>query len=103
MGKKIGRNDKCWCGSNRKYKKCHFLRANEERLPPGAIEQAARSTWLEKTCLHPEAGGDRCGKIISAHTIQRSRVLSRITIAGRRCLPFFRPAPTRINCLFRGR
>ncbi len=23
MGKKLGRNDICWCGSNKKYKKCH--------------------------------------------------------------------------------
>ena len=22
-GAKIGRNDACWCGSGRKYKKCH--------------------------------------------------------------------------------
>jgi len=22
-GEKIGRNDACWCGSGRKYKKCH--------------------------------------------------------------------------------
>ena len=21
---KIGRNDPCWCGSGKKYKKCHF-------------------------------------------------------------------------------
>ena len=23
MTDKIGRNDKCWCGSGQKYKKCH--------------------------------------------------------------------------------
>jgi preprotein translocase subunit SecA len=22
--KKLGRNDKCWCGSGKKYKKCHY-------------------------------------------------------------------------------
>jgi uncharacterized protein YecA (UPF0149 family) len=22
-GERIGRNDECWCGSGRKYKKCH--------------------------------------------------------------------------------
>ena len=22
-GKKLGRNDPCWCGSGKKYKKCH--------------------------------------------------------------------------------
>jgi preprotein translocase subunit SecA len=23
MGPKLGRNDPCWCGSGKKYKKCH--------------------------------------------------------------------------------
>lgn len=23
-GKKIGRNDPCWCGSGKKYKRCHY-------------------------------------------------------------------------------
>ena len=23
MANKIGRNDPCWCGSGKKYKKCH--------------------------------------------------------------------------------
>jgi hypothetical protein len=26
---KLGRNDRCWCGSGRKYKACHL--ANDER------------------------------------------------------------------------
>ncbi|OBK14524.1 zinc-binding protein [Mycobacterium asiaticum] len=34
----VGRNDACWCGSGRKYKKCHLDR---ETLP-----LAARATWL---------------------------------------------------------
>jgi hypothetical protein len=27
-GAKIGRNDACWCGSGRKYKKCHGMAAS---------------------------------------------------------------------------
>lgn len=30
---RLGRNDKCWCGSGRKYKACHE-RSDEERLKP---------------------------------------------------------------------
>ncbi|WP_462296274.1 SEC-C metal-binding domain-containing protein, partial [Bilophila wadsworthia] len=30
MKKKIGRNDLCWCGSGKKYKKCHLYRINEK-------------------------------------------------------------------------
>jgi len=29
--KRLGRNDPCWCGSGKKYKKCHY-EADRERL-----------------------------------------------------------------------
>ena len=29
---KVGRNDPCWCGSGKKYKKCHLL---EDEKNPG--------------------------------------------------------------------
>ncbi|RMF18681.1 MAG: type I methionyl aminopeptidase [Candidatus Dadabacteria bacterium] len=29
---KLGRNDPCWCGSGKKYKKCHMLRDQRGRL-----------------------------------------------------------------------
>lgn len=46
----IGRNDPCWCGSGRKYKKCHLGR---EELP-----LATRSKWLyAKAVQHVLAGG----------------------------------------------
>ncbi|HFT8046801.1 TPA: SEC-C metal-binding domain-containing protein [Klebsiella pneumoniae] len=28
---KIGRNDSCWCGSGKKYKKCHLGREKEKK------------------------------------------------------------------------
>ncbi|WP_405059397.1 SEC-C domain-containing protein [Kribbella sp. NBC_01505] len=41
----IGRNDDCWCGSGRKYKKCH--------LTGGALPQEERALWLyEKACRY---------------------------------------------------
>ncbi len=59
----IGRNELCWCGSGRKYKKCHLGR---EQLP-----LAERVGWLYmKACQHAllsgwndllaEAGYERC-------------------------------------------
>ncbi len=40
-----GRNDPCWCGSGRKYKKCHL---GNEQLP-----LAERAAWLyAKACQH---------------------------------------------------
>lgn len=41
----IGRNDECWCGSGRKYKKCH--------LTGGGLPQEERALWLyEKACRY---------------------------------------------------
>jgi tetratricopeptide (TPR) repeat protein len=40
----VGRNDPCWCGSGRKYKKCH--------LNSGQLALEDRALWLyEKACL----------------------------------------------------
>jgi hypothetical protein len=75
---KIGVNDPCWCDSGKKYKKCHLNRGFETPIPLGAL---ARQTIVESNiehCLHPGASPSTCDKIVSAHTIQRSRVLERI-------------------------
>jgi SEC-C motif len=31
---KLGRNDQCWCGSGKKYKKCHLDRENQPAARP---------------------------------------------------------------------
>ena len=89
MAEKIGRNDPCWCGSGQKYKKCHYGRQKETQLPLPALGRILRRGWQRKECLHPEARAGLCGKIINAHTIQRARVLSRITNDQSRVLTFF--------------
>jgi len=33
-GKKVGRNDKCPCGSGKKYKHCCLPKIKENELPP---------------------------------------------------------------------
>jgi len=77
--KEPGRNDPCWCGSGRKYKKCHWIRASERELPIEALTQAMRSAWEHKRCLHPQAASDVCDRVVSAHSIQRSRILQKLT------------------------
>ena len=48
----VGRNEPCWCGSGRKYKKCHLGRES--------LELAERVKWLyAKAIQHAEAGGWR--------------------------------------------
>ena len=32
LGAKLGRNDPCWCGSGKKYKKCHLAQDEKERV-----------------------------------------------------------------------
>lgn len=78
LDNKLGRNDPCWCGSGRKYKRCHMFRDSEERLPLEAIRSKADQASSFRTCLHPNASPEECGNLISAHTLQRSRVLKSI-------------------------
>ena len=76
---KLNRNDPCWCGSGRKYKRCHLDREQEKRLPFQAIREKAHRGSAFRTCLHPRASRETCGRVISAHTLQRSRVLKAIS------------------------
>ena len=79
----IGRNDKCWCGSGRKFKRCHLGR--ETQSQPGKQEVLERF-WMEYEkgrCLHPNASTSTCShKIIVAHTIQRNGGLNTIARNG---------------------
>ncbi len=80
--KKLGRNDLCWCGSGKKFKKCHL---NRERQPPENPFEAFKKTFAfnrKQVCLHPEAPKECSEKVIRAHTIQRGSSLKRIAEDG---------------------
>ncbi len=78
---KLGRNELCWCGSNKKYKKCHLNRETQPRKKiQDVLEQ--RDKLKEKYCLHPKASEDICNQIIQAHSIQKSNILESIARAG---------------------
>src|SRR5438128_1530842 len=51
MNVKIGRNDPCWCGSGRKYKKCHLAADETAEHARLAAEQAARPAHSEDAPL----------------------------------------------------
>ncbi len=89
LSDKPGRNDPCWCGSGRKFKHCHLRRAAEPSLPPKAISSQMRKSSAHRTCLHPDASEDTCGRVISAHTLQRSRVLETIADDDNHVLTFY--------------
>jgi hypothetical protein len=78
---RVGRNDPCWCGSGKKYKKCHLDRAEQPRPTFSEVADDHRRT-KQALCLHPSAPDGCEGKIIKAHTIQRSGGLTRIARKG---------------------
>jgi methionyl aminopeptidase len=46
----IERNDPCWCGSGKKYKKCHFFE-DQKSPPPVHLQQLPKKTQKEKKYL----------------------------------------------------
>jgi hypothetical protein len=79
---KIGRNDLCWCGSGKKYKKCHLNRQQENRIQPWEIINATKKI-SSKYCSVPTNLKSRCcGDIINAHTVSKSANLKKIARDG---------------------
>ncbi|WP_183091177.1 YecA family protein [Vibrio sp. SBT000027] len=75
----IGRNDPCWCGTGKKYKKCHLNKENEEKFSLSRMIAEVDHSRKLKKCLHPEASKTSCSKkIIDAHTIQRNGPLKEV-------------------------
>lgn len=58
-------------------------------MPFGAVAQRTMAEARLKHCLHPSAGSGNCDNIVSAHTIQRSRVLDRIIDSKNHVCTFF--------------
>jgi hypothetical protein len=80
---KLGRNDRCWCGSGEKYKKCHLGR--ESQTPPSPWDLARRQNALmeRRVCMHPGASDVNCsGKAIRAHTVSRAATLAPLAENG---------------------
>ena len=85
---RAGRNAPCWCGSGLKYKYCHLNRNSEEPLPPGQLLAETRQYFTrKKMCLHPDAPA-LCGKIVQAHTLQRSGIIRSVAASDNHVLSF---------------
>ncbi|AZT83662.1 hypothetical protein EHN06_08985 [Marinobacter sp. NP-4(2019)] len=81
--KVMGRNELCWCGSGKKWKKCHRDRHLQQEVPVGKLMKEMYQNQKQGTCLHPEASKESCSsKLIKAHTIQRASGLSAISEKG---------------------
>ena len=88
---KLGRNELCWCGSGKKFKRCHLDRAREEPIPLPALGNELGRFFKAKECLHPLASRTKCTTVISAHTIQRAGALAGIIDNTGHCLSFYPP------------
>ncbi|EHV5557676.1 SEC-C domain-containing protein [Vibrio parahaemolyticus] len=77
------RNKPCWCGSGKKYKKCHLIREELNPLTRGDLEGYAKKQSSKKICSVHNLFSDDCSrKIINAHTISKSGSLKEISENG---------------------
>lgn len=80
---KIGRNSPCWCGSGKKYKKCHLYRNEQKKVSVWDVLKNYKSQFGKKYCLCPKEHSIACqGNIINAHTVSKSSSLKAIAKNG---------------------
>lgn len=73
---KFGRNEKCWCGSGKKYKQCHLNRDQQKPVGLDEAHRVSNSIRSKKYCSVPEELKSNCSdKIINAHTVSRGSSL----------------------------
>ncbi|MEY0875203.1 YecA family protein [Providencia manganoxydans] len=78
---KLGRNDKCWCDSGKKYKKCHLDRDKMPEISRGDVHGHTNKIKNVKYCSVPDSLKNGCNKhMIKAHTISKSSSLKSIAI-----------------------
>lgn len=75
MFKGRDRNSLCWCGSGKKFKKCHLGRTEAERPSIGDALKLLESA-VPRQCLYQENSGTQCMEpVIRAHSIQRNHLV----------------------------
>lgn len=80
---KIGRNDPCWCGSGKKFKKCHLNRQEQEMIKPWEAIQNLGKAFGAKYCSVPDNMQIECrGNIVRAHSVSKSLNLKKIERNG---------------------
>src|SRR5918992_4068383 len=66
---KLGRNESCWCGSGKKYKRCHLGRHRQEPVPLSKILSEIHKAQGRRMCLHPVTEGACKDTVVKAHTV----------------------------------
>ena len=76
---KMGKNEKCWCNSGRKWKNCHRNRSELKSLPLSAFHakfyDEAKQT---RVCSYPAAPVECSDTFSASHTIQKRTGLSEL-------------------------
>jgi hypothetical protein len=76
---KTGRNAKCWCGSDKKYKHCHYARETQKPITKADAFIASKKSAQRKGCyIAKDLLGECEKKIINAHTVSKSGTLKAI-------------------------
>jgi len=88
---KIGRNQLCYCVSQKKYKNCCL---RKDSKPTSKDVKNEISSLLKKSkikeCFHPQR--ENCkGKISKAHAIQNNKILSKISEDGKVVMIHYTP------------
>ena len=74
-------NDKCPCGSGKKFKKCCLLNENKEKDIRDMISLMHKK-YKKSVCYHPNPL--ECnGKIKDCHTIQNNKILNKLSVNGK--------------------
>lgn len=82
-GRKLGRNEPCWCESGKKYKHCHLNRESQAPMRSWDAAREMRKAFDAKTCSAPEAWRNKCSQqIVRAHTVPKSGSLRQIARDG---------------------
>lgn len=80
---KLGRNENCWCGSMKKYKKCHLNKEKGKRISKAEGVELTNLFTSKKKCSAPKFMKHECSnKVIKAHTLSKSNSLREIAEDG---------------------
>lgn len=77
------RNAPCWCGSGKKFKKCHLGRDDQSKENRWAAVDKNQQEFSKKKCFAFDIGLGSCdGGVIKAHTVSRGTNLAKIANDG---------------------
>lgn len=80
---KLGRNDRCWCESGKKYKNCHLGRDKAAPYSSGEAHRLLKTFTNTSKCSVPEKLRKDCNsRIVKAHTLSKGNSLKSIAHEG---------------------